>query len=247
MKKTTLLLIALAALGCSKNQAPKPEAEGDADIPIPQSLIGNAQTDPSEVLVEINGKSLTRGEAMRQVALRLGGPPPADMPAGRVAIVRNMAISQVVDQFVKRVLLLEEAERLGITATDEEITKGLELIQSKTPEGEVARGIIQDGPAGTDSLRSEVIVGIKIDKLIAQALPATKQPTDAEVEAFMSTNAEKLTHPEKGPLPRERVIALMKGRARAEELSGYVRNLLQRADLKHAPSITPLTAPKAAN
>lgn len=243
MKKITLLVVALAALGCTKSQPPEQDTKLGADIPIPQSLIGNTQADPSEVLVEINGKSLTRGEAMRQVALRLGGPPPADMPAGRVAIVRNMAISEVVDQFVKRVLLLQEADRLGITATDEEIKKGLELIQSKTPEGEVAKGIVADGPAGTDSLRSEVIIGIKIDKLMAQTLPVTKPPTDAEVDAFIQANASKLTHPEKGPLPRERVIAVMKARARAVELTDYVRGLLEKADLKHASSVTPLKAP----
>jgi len=238
MKKMTLLLLALSVLGCSKGQAPKPEARGNADITIPQALIGNAPADPSEVLVEVNGTKLTRGEAMRQVALRLGGPPPADMPAGRVAIVRSQAMSQVVDQFVKRTLLLEEADRQGITAKAAEVDKGLQLIRSQTPEGKLPAGIVQDGPAGRDALRNEVVIGIRIDKLIAKALPVSA-PSDAEIDAFIDENREKLTHKEKGLVPRDEISKVMQTKARQKALSAYIRKLQESANIHHAAAVRP--------
>ena len=128
MKKAALLIIAVAAVGCSRSKAPDENApaNADADISIPESLIGKRTIgNPAEVLVEVSGKSLTRGEAMRQVGLRLGGPPPADMPAGRQAIIRARVLSEVVEQFIKRTLLLTEADRLNIRATHEETQKGL--------------------------------------------------------------------------------------------------------------------------
>ncbi len=242
MKKTTLLLMALTAFGCAKSQSPENEgtrAATTGDITIPESLIGNSEADPSEVLVEVNGKKLTRGEAMRQVGLRLGGPPPADMPVGRAAIVRSRVLSQVVDQFVKRTLLLAEADRQGIAATEEEIQKGLDKIREKTPEGKMPEGIVQDGPAGDDTLRNEVTIGIRIDKLLADALPSLGAPSEAEIDQFIEENRKALTHPEKGIVPRDRVVKIIEGKARHEAIAAYVRKLQQDAEIRHAASVQP--------
>ena len=241
MKKTTLLLISLTALGCAKSESPKKgtNAAATGDISIPHSLIGNAEADPSEVLVEVNGKKLTRGEAMRQAGLRLGGPPPADMPAGRVAMVRSRVLSQVVDQFVKRTLLLAEAERQGIAATEAEIQKGLDMIKSKAPDGQMPQVIVQDGPAGSDTLRNEVVIGIKIDKLLANTLPPLDAPSEADIDSFIEQNRKSLTHPEKGLVPREQVIKMLEGRARHEAIAAYVRGLQEVAEIRHAANVQP--------
>ena len=240
MKKTALLLIALTALGCAKSQSPENEgskAGSTGDITIPQSLIGNSEADPSEVLVEVNGKQLTHGEAIRQVDLRLGGPPPADMPAGRIAKVRNLAMSQVVDQFVKRTLLLEEAMNLGIAATPKEIEAAVAAIKAKTPEGATAKGVVGDGPGGKDSLRNEVATGIIIEKLLAQVLPPAAAPTDEEVDSFIEDNRSSLVDPKGTPLPRERVIKMLTDRKRNATILAYARVLMDAAEVKHSASI----------
>jgi len=230
MKALLPLFIAVSALavtGCSKKQE-------------------NAETtapDPNEVLIEVNGKTLIRSEAMRQVDVRLGGPPPEDLTQQRIDIIRTRVLSQVVDQFVKKTLLLEEADKLNITASDEEIEKGLTLIKSRTKKGEEPTGIMKDGPAGDDSIRNEIITGIRIDKLIAQKIPA-KEPTEAEVDAFIAENKAKLTHPEKGDMPRNEVIKLMKKHSRQKALFNYVKELQQKAEIKHAPDILPPIYPE---
>jgi hypothetical protein len=238
MKNTAILLVTLAFLGCSRNDtAQQKEGAGELGIAIPQSLLQTRTPDESEVLIEVNGKALTRGEAMRQMDMRLGGPPPADMPDGRADMIRSRVLSQVVDQFVKRTLLLEEADRLGIKATDEEIAMGLDKIKATTPEGKSPQGILKDGPAGEDSLRNEVIIGIRIDKLVAKVLPAVAPLTDDEINAFIAKHKDSLTHPEKGLMPREEITKLIQRRNRAKALAKHVRELLKAADVHHSPSV----------
>lgn len=222
-----IVVLAVSVTGCSKSNNNK-EANTN---------------DPNEILIEVNGKTLIRSEAMRQVDVRLGGPPPADLTVERINIIRTRVLSQVVDQFVKRTLLLEEADRLNISATDKEIEKGLSLIKAHTPKGEKPSGIMKDGPAGDDSIRNEVITGIRIDKLIVKTIPV-KNPTEAEVDTFISENKAKLTHPEKGPMPRNEIIKLMKNRSRQKALFDYIRELQQKADIKHAPSLRPPIYPE---
>jgi hypothetical protein len=236
-----VLLVTLIAVGCSRQDNPnaKTGAAIDGNITIPQSLIGDAPPDMDEDLVNVNGTTLTRREALRQMELRLGGPPPSDMPSGRADMIRSRVLSTVLNQFVKRTLLLEEADRLDIQATDEEVEKGLAIIKSKTPEGQEPKGILQTGPAGTDSIRNEVITGIRIDKLLAQKLPDVQAPTQAEIDTFIEKHRESLTHPETGMLPSEKVAEIIKRRAHQESLREYVKQLLQAADIKHAPSVTP--------
>ena len=230
MKALLPLFIAVSALavtGCSKKQE-------------------NAETtapDPNEVLIEVNGKTLIRSEAMRQVDVRLGGPPPEDLTQQRIDIIRTRVLSQVVDQFVKKTLLLEEADKLNIAASDEEIEKGLTLIKSRTKKGEEPTGIMKDGPAGSDSLRNEIITGIRIDKLTAIKFPA-EEPSDSDINDFIAKNKAKLTLPDKGLMPRDKIIMIMKNQRRKKELFYYVKELQEKAEIKHASDILPPIYPK---
>ncbi len=221
MKITTFIIVvlALSIIGCSK--APEPTT-----------------SDPNEVLVEVNGISLTRSEAMRQVDMRLGGPPPTDLTKERINMIKTRTLSQVVDQFVKRTLLLEEADKLKIIATDDEIAKGLAIIKANTKKGQQPSGIMQDGPAGNDSIHNEIITGIRIDKLVAQKIPA-KEPTEEEVTSFIEKNRKSLTHPEKGLMPRDKVVKIIKSQSRKKELFEYIKSLQKKADIKHSSSVRP--------
>lgn len=111
-------------------------------------------------------------------------------------MIQTQTLSKVIDEFVKRELLLREADRLGIVATEEEIDKAARNLRGKTP-GQDPKGILQSGPAGKNSLQNEIITGIRIEKLLATALPSTQKPSDSEIAAFLEENQEKLKMPER--------------------------------------------------
>jgi peptidyl-prolyl cis-trans isomerase C len=200
MKSLTMIVVALAVAlsGCSRqgdSAKPIEAREGAALLPSTLSRTGNPADDV--ILISVNGKELTRGEALRQVQVRLGGPPPADMPPDRVAAIQSQVLSKVIDEFVKRELLLREADRLGISTSEEEIERAVGSIHEKAKGGDKPQGILQDGPGGKDSLRNEVITGIRIEKLLATALPPVPAPSEGDIQAFLAENRDKLTLPER--------------------------------------------------
>ena len=218
MNKNMLLVVLLVAVvGCSHKDTTKTESDSD-------------------VLVEVNGKALTRGEAQRQMEIRLGGPPPADFSEAKIKYARDMALSRVVDQFVKKTLLLEEADKLGITVSEAEVEKGVAAIKAHS-KGKDPKGMTQKGPAGDDSIRNEVMIGMKIDKLLAQKIPA-KMPSDKEVDEFIAANAAKFGSV-KDPKKREMVIKIMQTQARRNALGKYVKELQEKAEIKHGPNVFP--------
>ncbi len=199
MKVFVFILLAGVLAGCSKETETAVSPSSEGAVSIPEALVGGAPAmlDPDEILISVNDSALTRGEAMRQVQLRLGGPPPPDMSAERVEAIQRQVLSKVIDEFVKRELLLREADRLKIEAPEEDVEKTLAGIRQRTPEGRDPKGILSEGPAGQDSLRNEVIVGIRVEKLLAAALPPVAEPTEAELAAFREEHREKLAMPER--------------------------------------------------
>lgn len=236
-----LMAVLLIGFGCGRRAEETDETATtnaqSGNITIPEALINDANSDPGEVLIDINGKTLTRGEAEHQIEMRLGGPPPADMPAGRRKKIYARAMSHVLGQFVKRTLLLEEADRLGIEATEAEIAKGIATLKENTPDGKPPRGSME-GVSREESLRNEVITGIRIDKLLANVLPPTEPPTDAEIDTFIEQHESRLKHPEEGLImPREQIAELMQRQERSKALSEHLFELLDKADVKHASSV----------
>lgn len=179
MQKFALMALAAALLitGCRQSND---QEQADED--------GKIKLSPQEILVSVNGKSLTYEEAIRQVKLRLGGPPPPGMPDDQVHAIERNAFRNVIDSFIKRELLLAEAQNEGITADEAEINRRLDSIKQHSREGATPQGILTDGPAGTNSLRNEIVVGIMIDKLLAEKLPAIPPPDEAALQSFIEQN-----------------------------------------------------------
>ncbi len=233
-----MLALVFASGGCSKRD----EDQGDG-LAVPQALLdgpsGSVAARSDDILISVNEAALTRGEALRQMELRLGGSPPPEMPAERVAQIRNKVLSKVIDDFVKRELLLQEARRRQITASDAEVEGALRLIRKRTPEGRDPKGILVDGPAGDDSLRNEVITGLLIEKLLAITLAPVPDPTEAEISAFITQNAERLRRPDQpdAPVDRAKVGILLKQQSRAVAVAAYVKTLQKTAHIKHSADV----------
>ena len=223
MQRILLLSVALLTIGitgCSKKQ------KEDTPV-IPKD---------NEVLIEVDGHKLTYGEAKKLMDKRLGGPPPKNFTPDRIKRVRDITLSQVVDQFVKRTLLLEEADKMEITASDKEIQAGLVAFLAKVKQDSKSPKAITD--AEKHQLRNEVAVGIRIEKLLAIKFPP-KKPTDKELDAFIKANQQRLVDPDKKPFPRDKVAAIMRETLRRKQLHAYLRELQQKAEIKHAANVIP--------
>lgn len=180
---TTICLTVVALSGCSGQ---KQDAPANADN-------GLIRLQPDEILISIDGNDLTYGQAVRQVELRLGGPPPQGMDPEQVALIERRTFATIVDDFIRRELLLTEARRLGIEPAEENIATALRELETRSKDqGTPPSGMFYEG---TDSLRREVIAGLTIEKLLANVLPPFQLPSQAQIEAYLENFPNLRTMP----------------------------------------------------
>ncbi len=173
-----VLVAVLVGAGCSKKE--------DVASSVPEG----------EVVASVNGKVLTKAEVDRLVDMQLaamrGRVPDEQLEAGRDRLAFAAA-----DQFVVKTLLLEEVERRGITASQEEIDAAIERIKDNLPEGRTLESIVAENPRGEVGLVEDVTDGMKINKLLEQQLKERLEVSDEETAAFIAENAEQLKRPER--------------------------------------------------
>ncbi len=233
MKTLTSLLMLIAtitATSCSK--APQETAldsnENDID-----ALSQNADTIiTNEIMVEVNGHKLMRDDVIAQVNEHLGNPP-ENITAKRVSIVKNRAQSKIIDEFVIKALLLDEAERLDISVSEAEKQQAIQKLEEQVPDTTTLDKIIGDD-ANRIKMEKALVDGIKVQKLLGQLKNRLKtyDVTEKDIAAYISKNP--------APKVSNDVIKIRIQQEREQkQLMEYIHELHSKADIKHSPSVTP--------
>lgn len=194
MRLMCVLLAVVLRAFADEGEVPK---SGDPGKPLPKSVKSVRQLgDPSDVLVEVKGKKLTRGEANILVEARISTLKNR-IPPERLESMRQRILDHVADQFVMRTLLLEEATKLGVTVTEVEIGMALQKISENLPAGRTLEAVMQNSPLGPERMRDEVRIGLTIDKLLERILGPRMEVSAAEIDVFIKNNRDRLRLPER--------------------------------------------------
>ena len=196
MRFVSLLCIATLAVSCKgKEDTPHTPEPAQPSTAAQAALPSPAPSDPSEVLAEVDGEKLTHGQAEQEVANRLAAIRDR-VPADRLGMIRQQMMDNVVEQFIMRKVLLNEAARQDITISDAEREKEFDKIRESLPEGMTLEDVMKNSPLGEERMREEVLTGIKINKLLDQQMADNQQPTDEEIDAFIEENQQRLQMPD---------------------------------------------------
>ena len=192
-----VMIAALIGAGCNKEAAETQEKAAAVAPPAAAPTVRTVEAvSPSDALVEVNGTKLTRGEADQYVNFRLQSAGDR-IPPERLPEIRERLLTEVTQQFVVRNLLLEEAERSGITATDVDKSNAYARITANLPDGMTLDDAIKQSPMGETRMRAEILEGIKISKLLAGISSNQTAISAEDVAAFREENKENLVMPEK--------------------------------------------------
>ena len=194
-----MLLTALTLTACSRDVDREAPAPPTASTPHAEPSDDVIPEDPSAVLITVNGKSLTRGEADRLVVRRMLALRDRISPS-RVDEARRVLTAGAIEQFVNRTLLIEAADMADIAVSQEDEALALQTInqrlQAAGRTNTTAEALMASSPAGDDAMREELHTAILIEKLISRRLSNMTEVTRAEIDAFVAANREKLTVPE---------------------------------------------------
>jgi len=189
MRTLTALFALLLLVGCRDSvSGPSNGNSPNAAVPPP---------DPDMVLVSVNGKALTVGECDEAVRLRLD-PIKRRMEPQRIPEYTKRLKASLIREFVFETLLIEEAQREGITVTEEEERQAMQQIdESIRPRGISADDVLANSPDGEDRLRAEVRTALLAERVLAAYMTNDLAVTDEAVDAYLEQRGNALALPER--------------------------------------------------
>jgi len=153
--------------------------------------------DPDAVVVSVDGVELTHGELARRkrmVAMRQGVPPQAIEQA--LEMMGPQLERQVIEQFVDVTLLLNEAQKRGLTVTGDKIDEVLQTLLTDLPPGMDFDDLLAQQGVTREEIRADIEKSEQIKALVDDETADIVRATDAEVQAFYDDHPEHFTTPE---------------------------------------------------
>ena len=195
MRYTLLVALLAVTLGCSKEETQPLTSVAATEPQVVAQLPSVSDGDPSDILVEVDGKTLNRAQADEELGYRMTAIqsriPPEKIPEFRARLFNN-----IIDQFIMRTVLLTEADRLEIAVTDEDQKNALAEIQKTLPPGLTPEEVMKNSPMGEERMREEMLIGIKVNKLLDTHLDISATVSGKEVDTFVAENKDRLAMPE---------------------------------------------------
>lgn len=199
---TVLCVILIAAtFGCGKKEEAAPESpqqtEQNAQTESPLGLdkavnepaiIGSQQVAPKDVAVSVDGIVLKKGELAKMVKAKMNLYKDK-IPADKKNEVQKGLKKELVEEFVLRTVLTNEANSKKIIATDKEIQAAINQIKANIPPDKKVEDFLKEN----NVRKEDIALGIKIRKLVEMETGKKAKPTQKEINKFFTDNKEKFT------------------------------------------------------
>ncbi|OGV72163.1 MAG: hypothetical protein A3K18_21160 [Lentisphaerae bacterium RIFOXYA12_64_32] len=185
----------VSALAADEKKDAAAEVKPAAVLAIDVPGIGTP-VDPNRVIVDVDGVKLTQREMDEQLKQMLSSPRMAGIPPEQLAQIRPRMEDTVKKNFIGRVVLVKEADRLKIEVTPEEIDKAIEQLQGRIPPGANFEDLLKQSGLTVDSLKKEMTRDMRIGKLLEQETAEKAKVSDEEIEKFYNDSREQFRQPE---------------------------------------------------
>ena len=129
--------------------------------------------DRSSVIVKLNGRDIHRDECEQFLASKMGDVSTAD--------ISDTTRSQMLDEYVKRQLVLDEAARLGLSVSNTEID------ESSQDNPQVKSSV------ATAATREEIVRDLQVEKYYRQITLRDVRVSPEEVQQYIEKNQSRLT------------------------------------------------------
>ena len=210
----TLMIVGVAVLGlCLAGCGNKTDtaAAGTNNVPT-----GNqpSPADSKEVVVAIGEAKLTRGEIDAEVnkiiemqTARMSPEQLKQIPPGAIERAREQFAEQYKQRFITNTLLLNEAAKKGLSATDADVTAFLnDIVKSfkgrpgapTTPEE-----FLEKHPMGAERVRAEIKTEVLVKKLVEKEIEPTIVVDQEEVKKQYNTIVSNIAEQAKAPAPEQ--------------------------------------------
>jgi peptidyl-prolyl cis-trans isomerase C len=181
----------------SETDKAKPEAKTikPAATPAPESAPSSSAIDPALVLVNVAGAKLTAGEADGQIR-RMLGESAGQLNGSQLDALMDRFRQQVVERFVTRSLLSQEAEKRQIAVGAAEVDAAVETVKARLPQGLTFEEVLTREGMTVEAFRTNLVAELKIKTLVESEIPTNMVVAEADIAAFYAEQRERFQTPE---------------------------------------------------
>jgi peptidyl-prolyl cis-trans isomerase C len=203
-KKSFMLLpiaVALAITGCEEDEATAAPATGQVDLAQTEDLFAQPiqpnplNSDPSAVLIRVNGEDITRGEimevmgaAMQQVA---GQVPPQQMQQMQAQMYQN-----IKDQLITKKLMDAAIAAAKVEVSAEDLSKAMDEITASVPAGQDLNTALAAAGLTLEKLTANVKEQLATRKFLESKTEGIAAATEADAKEFYDSNPDRFKKPE---------------------------------------------------
>jgi peptidyl-prolyl cis-trans isomerase C len=189
--------LALASAGCNRAKT-SPEAQVDLSNgtdffrqPVPPS---RALPGPGPIAT-VNGVDITAEAFIRELNARMSLLQQR-YPPEQLEQMQSRIREQILDQMIARQLILQEANRVGMTVSDDEMASYRAELEAALPPGVNLASVLAQRGISEEQFKREFSDDIRVRKLVEQATQSATEVADAEVQLFYEENQEQFKQPE---------------------------------------------------
>lgn len=148
----------------------------------------------TDIALEVNAKKFTKAALQKQVDQRYQAMK-KDIPKGQENEAKAAIRKEIINDFILRTILADEADRLKIYASVKEVDEGFNRFEKSLPQGVTLNDVLKMNRITKEKIREDLRLGIRVGKLLEQRTGGAK-PTDTEVAEFYEKNIESFKIPE---------------------------------------------------
>lgn len=198
------VLLLTVTFGCGKKEEPakasleqtaktlQPAQPAGQDKPVIASDVKDPkQSAPRDVVVSVDGVVLKKDELAKSLKAKMKlyqDKIPVDKKKEAQAEIKK----QLIEEFVVRNVLINEANNKKIVSTDQEVKAAMNQIKANLPPGEKVEEFLKENNVP----KEDIILGIRIKKMVEMEGGKKTKPTQNEIIKFYTDNKDKFSTPE---------------------------------------------------
>lgn len=147
------------------------------------------------VAAVVNGTSITENEVNREVDMAVRQME-GQLPPEQLATMRSHIRNSVLESLVMRQVLLDQAEKVGITVGDDDYQRAVDEMTHTIQPGKTLKDMLDAYGISEEDFRSKVTTGIRIQKLLESQAGKAATVSEEEIRAFYKGHPEHFGEPE---------------------------------------------------
>ena len=151
-------------------------------VAIFSALSGCHRSPSADVVATVNGKEILRAELERNYQITLGDSP--QTPSSEDADIRRLS---VLDQMIQDEILQQQAAKLNLTASDEDVNAKLAEIKAPYTD-EQFNAMLKQRNLSLDDFKRDIRRGLTETKLMNKEIESKINITDAQIAAFYAAH-----------------------------------------------------------